>query len=80
MRVRCQKCGEMLASPRGGDRLRFVPTMRVLAVRVSPDGTNTVEGVCPKCRADVSIPLPLEARSLRGPTVDDLREAADAAR
>jgi hypothetical protein len=54
--------------------------MRIVAVRVAGDGSQALEGVCPRCRADVTIPLPLDLRGLRAPTVDDLREAAVATR
>lgn len=79
-RIKCDKCGEVVAAPRGGDKLRFIPAMRIVAVRVAGDGSQALEGVCPRCRADVTIPLPLDLRGLRAPTVDDLREAAVATR
>lgn len=77
-RVKCLRCKTVLAAPRGSDRLRFIPAFRIVSARVAEDGSQALEGVCPECRGTVIIPLPLDARALRGPTIEDLKQAADA--
>lgn len=73
-RVKCPRCDTVLAAPRGMGRMRFVP-LKIMTVRALSDGAQCLDTICPGCRADVSIPLPLEALTGQ-PSMASLRQAA----
>lgn len=69
-RIECTRCGGVLASPRGPDKLRLA-SVKMAAFRVKADGTQVLSLPCPHCRADTEIALPIPARYFR--SVEDLR-------
>lgn len=69
------RCGDVIARPRGMDRVRMV-AQKVVVIRLREDGTQALEVVCPACRADVSIPLPLSLQSFNASGAAAVRDAA----
>ena len=49
---------------------------KVVVIRLREDGAQALEVVCPACRADVSIPLPLSPQSFNAAGAAAVRDAA----
>ena len=69
-RIECPRCGGVVASPRGPAKLRLAKSP-VVSLLLRPDGTQALSLVCPHCRQDAEIALPIPARYFR--RVEDLR-------
>ena len=64
MRLKCPHCDNVLATPRGDDRVRLVK-LPVVVIRALEPLEQALETVCTRCRRDVSFPLPLDPRLFR---------------